>query len=248
MEGDKDVKGILYSLKYTSAESLKATQRKFAAARNTIDDEALSHRYKEFFSSEEQETLRAAARILGSFKNKIEHAKEIRAREEKLYHAHQNHCKGQRTKLLDQYLPRPTTMDQHRDTVVFHLALQDHCMAIAKGAYFSHGIGYIESDLERGLDEKYSHLTVKNVAQTCWQESYRWLDDNLWRTNVEPERSRIETVMQVYRDEWRSTTLQHYKKFFDEYEAALTDEFDRDAATGRAKEAVKRRAGIKVIK
>jgi hypothetical protein len=247
MEGDKDVQGILDAMKYTKAEDLKTIQRKFSTASNTIKIEALTERRKGFFTLEEQDALRAAARILDSFKSKIEHAKEIRAREEKLREAHLNRCKAQRTKILDQFIPNPSSVDQHREAVIFHLALGDHTGSVSRGAYFGHNLGHIESDLDHGLDAKYPHLSVKHVAAQCRYETYRWLEENLWRHDVEPERSRIETVLQVYRDEWRANTLQSFAKFLERYDAALKDEFERDAVNARAKNAVKRRASIKVV-
>lgn len=247
MEGDKDVQGILEAMKYTKAEDLKTIQRKFSTASNTILDEALTERRKGFFSQNEQDALREAARILNSFKNKIEHAKEIRAREEKVRAAHLNRCKAQRTKILDQFIPNPTSIDQHREAVIFHLALGDHKGSISRGAYFSHNLSYIESDLDHGLDPKYPHLSVKHVAAQCRYQTYQWLEENLWRHDVEPEQGRIEKVLQVYRDEWRSNTLQSFAKFFERYDAALKDEFECDAAKDREKEAIKRRASIKVI-
>jgi hypothetical protein len=247
MADNIDVQGILDAMKYTRSDVLKTIQRKFSTASNTIKDEALTERRKGFFTLEEQETLRSAARILDSFKNKIEHAKEIKAREEKVRAAHLNRCKAARTKLLDQYLQQPTSMEQHREAVIFHLSLGDHASSISRGAHFGHNLKYIESDLERGLDAKYPHLNVKHVAINCQQDTYRWLEDNLWPHDAEPERSRIEKVFEIYREEWRAVTLQSVAKFLDRYDAALKEEFERDAATARAKEAVKRRADIKII-
>lgn len=248
MDDRNDVKELLDALKYTSSERLKSAQRKLTTARNTITSDALSYPYASFFSREEQETLTAAAQILGGFKNKIEHAKEVRAREERRREAHLAHCRSERSKLLTKCLSKPVSMDEHVETVVFHLALQDHKDLIARGSHFGHGFGYIEEDLNRGIDKQYSHLSVKHVALECWRESLEWLGGNLWPYDSEPDSTRIEKVMEAYLAEWRDYTLKRYEAFFSRYQEALVAEFAGDEAKARAEQAVNRRASIKVVK
>lgn len=74
---------IIKALKYWNAERFKSLQRKLTTAKNPIQNEALSAQFKPFLSDDEIKTLTEASRILGSVKNKIAHAKEIKAREEK---------------------------------------------------------------------------------------------------------------------------------------------------------------------
>ena len=181
---DKDDSGseLLESLKYTTSERLKSAQRKFTTARNTITGEALTHPYEAFFSKKDKEVLRQAASILGQFKNKVEHAKEVRAREEKARNLHLNHCRSQRQKILKEHLPEPASLDEHIETVLFHLALQDFKDSIAPypGVYFGHGISWVREDLDQGMSEKYPLIKVRHIANACNRESFDWLEENLW--------------------------------------------------------------------
>jgi len=245
-----DVLEILNALKYATSERLKGVQSKFTTARNTISGEALSYPYKSFFSPAEQETLQKAANILGDFKNKIEHAKEIRGREERKREMHLNHCRALRDKVLEKYLVKPVSIQEHFETVLFHLALQNNSNSIAAGAFFGHGIRYVESDVDRGLDAKYSHLEVKNVAIKCWRESTEWLETNLWRHDVVPDAERIEKVLQVYQEQWRSAIekLDRHVMVLERYKQGLQAEFDVDAAKAREKSAIERRSTVKLVK
>ena len=96
---------IIKALKYWNAERFKSLQRKLTTAKNTIQNEALSAQFKPFFSDEEIKTLAEASRILGSVKNKIAHAKEIKAPEEKERDLRLAVYKRQRLSLLATVLP-----------------------------------------------------------------------------------------------------------------------------------------------
>lgn len=248
MNDPKAVNELLDALKYASSERLKAAQRKFTVARNTITSDALSYSYKPFFSTKEQEVLEEAARILGDFKNKIEHAKEIRAREERKEEEHLKHCQALREKYLNEYFPSPKTAEEHLETVLFHLSLQDNKDKIARGSYFIHGLKYIESDLANGLNEQYSHLKVKHVAIECQRETRVWISENLWRYNAVPDKERITTVINVYINDWRTKTENRYRDFLSRYKEALRMELDQEAAKVRAQTAKQRRSEIKVVK
>ncbi len=80
MDGDNE---LLVALAYWSAEDFKVLQRKMTTAANTIKQEALSEKYSALFTDAERETLRDAVSILVEAKDKVEHAKEIKARHEK---------------------------------------------------------------------------------------------------------------------------------------------------------------------
>lgn len=95
-----DTTDIIKALKYWNAERFKKLQRKLTTARNTIDKEALSIQLKPFFTDEEKQVLSEASRVLGSVKRKIEHAKEIKAREEKARDLQLADYKQQRQALL----------------------------------------------------------------------------------------------------------------------------------------------------
>ncbi|PLW67813.1 hypothetical protein [Pseudohalioglobus lutimaris] len=102
-----DTKGVKEALSWFTAERFKSLQRKLTTARNTIQNDALSSQLKPLYSEEEIRTLNEAARILGSVKSKVEHAKEKKAREEAARDRHLDNCKRQRRALLSSALPRP---------------------------------------------------------------------------------------------------------------------------------------------
>jgi hypothetical protein len=89
---------------------------------------------------------------------------------------HLNYCKELRGKLLEKYLREPVAMQDHIETVLFHLALEINSNSIAPDAFFGHKIHYVESDVDRGLDANCLHLEVKHVAIKCWRESTEWLE------------------------------------------------------------------------
>lgn len=241
---------LLESLKYTTSERLKSAQRKFTTARNTITGEALNRPYEAFFSEKDKEILRQAASILGQFKNKVEHAKEVRAREEKARDLHLNHCRSQRQKILKEHLPEPASLDEHIETVLFHLALQVFKDSIApyRGVYFGHGIDWVTEDLDRGVSEKYPQMKVKHMANVCYRESFDWLGENLWAHDTVPDACRVESVLERYRRDWRDKVLTKYGDFFERYRDALSTEFTSEESAERALIARRRRAAFKTIK
>lgn len=54
---------IIKALKYWNTERFKTLQRKLTAAKNTIQNDALSVQFKQFFSDDEVKTLAEASRI-----------------------------------------------------------------------------------------------------------------------------------------------------------------------------------------
>ncbi|POP52600.1 hypothetical protein [Zhongshania marina] len=249
-EKEKSGSELLEALKYTTSDRLKSAQRKLTSARNTITGEALTHPYEAFFSENDKEVLRQAANILGQFKNKVEHAKEIRAREEREWNEYLKRCGILRQTILNKYLKSPRLISEHTESVVFHLALQRFRDSIERyrGTYFGHGIKWIEDDFNHGLDDKYPHMKVKHVAPKCHTESFDWLSENLWKYDEEPTADQVIEVMDLYHGEWREATLDSHEDFFQRYSKALLFEFEDEAAKEREIDAVRRRAGIKAVK
>ncbi len=245
---DDKTSQLLEALKYASSDRFKSVQRKLTTAQNIINNDALAYPFDGFFSLEEKDALRAAAQILGSFKRKVEHAKEVRAREEQLRKAHLDHCAAERRRLLGDFLVKPETVDEHIQAVLFHLALFDHSDQISRGSYFGHSFGRIKEDLARGMSQECKHLSVNRVALECLRESKDWLLKNLWPYDSIPDQARIEVVSREYRDVWRAKTLLRYEDFLNRYRAALCAERGEQASLVRSKEADARRRSMKVVK
>lgn len=79
-ESDK-TQELLELFKYFKAEDLKNEQTQLTKTANKVRDTA-NGRLRALFTDEEQQTLLQAATLLRSLKSRVEHAKEIKAREE----------------------------------------------------------------------------------------------------------------------------------------------------------------------
>jgi hypothetical protein len=194
------------ALRYWTAERFKSLQRKLSAARNTIQKDALSRELEPFYTPDEIETLAKAATILGSIKRKVEHAKEVTAREERERQRHLDHCKALRWSLLDRFVPAPETVENKRDAVVFNLALELHCKEISSGYYREHK--FFASSLARVFD-KTRGLSPDAFVLHCCRENREWLEKNLWHYDVEPDKKSIEQVLDDYRRHWLDEVLKN---------------------------------------
>lgn len=80
----KDTGELIEALSYWNSDNFKRTQRKLSTAAKTIEEEALSNSFKSFLSDSEISTLMEAVAILRNVKKNVEHAKEIKSRDEKI--------------------------------------------------------------------------------------------------------------------------------------------------------------------
>lgn len=200
---DGNIKEVL---KYWTAERFKSLQRKLATAKNTILKDALSRELEPFYSQEEIETLTRAAGILGSVKRKVEHAKEVSAREEKEFERHLQHCKSLRLSLLNQFFPKPDNNGSELEAVLLNLALDLNSQTISRSYYREHK--FFVSALDRVFKKKRS-LSAKAFAIQCWEENQQWLEENLWPYDKEPDRALIEHLVDDYQSVWREEVLNH---------------------------------------
>jgi len=200
---DGNIKDLL---KYWTAERFKSLQRKLTTAKNTILKDALSRELEPFYSQEEIETLTRAAGILGSVKRKVEHAKEVSAREEKELERHLQHCKSLRLALLNQFFPKPDNDQSEREAVLLNLALDLNGECISKSYYREHK--FFVSALDRVL-KKERGLSAKAFAMQCWRENHQWLEENLWPYDEEPNKEHIVRLVDDYQSVWRNEVLNH---------------------------------------
>ncbi|TBW57398.1 hypothetical protein EZI54_07000 [Marinobacter halodurans] len=78
-----DHKAILETLKYTTADGFRRLQTTLTKTANSIEKDAVKGRLGLLFTEEEKQTLEQAAALLRQVKGRVEHAKEIKAREER---------------------------------------------------------------------------------------------------------------------------------------------------------------------
>lgn len=211
---------IINALKWWNADRFKSLQRKLTTARNTIEKEALSSNLRPFYTDEEIGTLKEAARILGSVKRKVEHAKEIKGREEAARDRHLQDCKRQRLALLAQMLPQPAGEADARPMLLWILALSLNHRQISKHGYF-YEKKYIVNDIERAFGTRTVH-TVIGEAVGWWREVTQFLEENLWPYDEKPDSARLEKVAGLVNGEWQAQVLD------DEVTKTLIDRFDTE--------------------
>lgn len=215
-----DTKEIMEALSWFTAERFKSLQRKLTTARNTIQSEALSSKLKPFYSDEEVKTLEEAARILGSVKRKVEHAKEIKSREEAETDRHLDACKAQRTSLLSKTLPRPSSEADARNVLVWLLGLSLHHTDISRYGYFYEN-KYIANDIERAFGTKTAHTVIGN-AVNWWREVTQFLDEHLWRYDEAPDEGELEKIARFVNGKWKEEVMSN------DWTRALLERFDTE--------------------
>lgn len=219
-------KEIIDALSWFTAERFKALQRKLTTAKNTIHKEALSSQLKPFYTDAEIATLNEATRILGSVKRKIEHAKEIKAREEAARDRRLDDCKRQRLALLSKTLPKPTSETDARPMLLWLLALSLNHQKISRHGYF-YEKKYIAGDIERAFGRKTVHTVLGNAVD-WWQEVTQFLEENLWPYDEEPDPARLEKVEEWVTGEWRDQVMAH------DGTRTLVDHYDTEVAIAQS--------------
>lgn len=195
-----DTTDIMKALKYWNAERFKTLQRKLTTAKNTIQNEALSTQFKPFFTDDEINALAEASRILGSVKNKIEHAKEIKVREEKARDLRLADYKRQRLSLLEAIIPQPESAEDARHMLLWALALSLHHHSISRSAYY-YERKYISNDVGRAFDTKHAS-TVLAAARGWRREVAEFLEENIWFYDEAPDPDKLNTIQGLFLDTW----------------------------------------------
>jgi len=240
----KNIKEVLEALKYISSDRLKSVQRKLTSAKNTINEEALSHPFSVFLSEKERQTLKEATQILGSFKSKVKYAKEIRKNQENEFHLRIGKQKSERLKLLTQYLPEPDDLESCREAVLLDLAMIRHHSKISGGYYRE--LRYFKSALKIVMEED-NTSTLLDFARECWLETRSWLEEHLWQFDTEPEKERIEKVLVLFQDEWRPEVLTIYSSLIEDYDTAAAHEEVRISKEKRDSVAKALRGKFKIV-
>lgn len=193
-------KSITEALSWFTAERFKSLQRKLTTARNTIQNDALSSQLRPLYSEDEIRTLNEAARVLGSVKSKVEHAKEKKAREEAARDRHLEQCKRQRRGLLVNALPRPKQEEDARQVLLWLLALSLHHEEISRYGYYYES-KYFGTDIERAFGTA-THHTVLGTAVSWWEEVTNFLDEHLWPYDKEPDPARLDQLKKQVIGAW----------------------------------------------
>lgn len=209
---DASTKEVIDVLSWWTAERFKSLQRKLTTASNTIRNDALSSQFKPFLDHEEIETLQNAAKILSRVKDKVEHAKEIKARNERSRELRLKACWSHREELFNKYIPQ-----NGRDLLLLRLAL-----GLFHNEYYSSYFPenyYISNTLERVLDPKH-HFGIGALYSDCRSDIEKWLVDGsaLWTHDQTPEPKPLEDLMARFKSEWREHVSQFCCSIVDKYD------------------------------
>lgn len=248
MGGSDMHKEILEALKYRSADDFKSTQRKLSTARNTIIREAFCYPYSAFFTEEERHTLKEATEILGRFKQAVEHAKEIRAREALTKKQKAERRDKAKEKILNKFMEKSDIPVHQREAIVMYLALGRYSMEISESFFDAPDV--LRKQIDRVLDTR-DHLTAIGLSDWCFREVYSWLKHHLWPKNVEPSDREFEEFYSLYSNIWRPKIVEDNsitKRMVDDFSAALMSEVEANEKKARQKTAIEKRSQFSVVK
>lgn len=196
---DDKTNKILELLKYHSSADLKNVQTKFTKTANAIKREAVQSRLSVLYTDQELETLTQAASILIGTKNKIEHAKEVKAREEKRLERLDIEYRKKQNDIIKKYINFDDM--SYEETFLMYCCL-DHFVGQYK---------FIANDIERLF--KYPDRFKAQINQ--WQGDIRkeLIGKFPWRK--EPEENIITDFLRNYKLKYRKEVSDKYKVLLD---------------------------------
>ncbi len=186
---------------YWSSEKFRKLQATLTKTANTIKQDALHYRMTPLLNHDEINTLKKAAQILLNFKLKIEHAKEIKAREEKRHKRKLKEYEKRRLALFNELLPLKNTPSHYVEIVSWRLALGNHFKThFGIHAYFpSNKIA--ESELER-CQSRYGSTTWKGTIGGFMREIHSALTEQVWIYDEEPSREKLIDFIHLVETRW----------------------------------------------
>lgn len=199
---------LIEALKFWAADDFKSLQTKLTKTANAIKRDALDSRLQPFLSHEEIAALKNAVVILGSIKDKVEHGKECKQRQEKKRDEQLARCEAQRKALVNKWLPLPVEPQNYVHILVWRLAL---------GRYFQQYLRHVPENrfvienLRRAFDEKKRHLTLKDAITHFRREVHEIIAERLWRYGMTPEESAIAELVKMFESEWKDSIQTSYK-------------------------------------
>ncbi|MEN8131705.1 MAG: hypothetical protein ABFS45_16260 [Pseudomonadota bacterium] len=152
-----DTDTILEIFQYYGSEELKKLQTKLTKTANGLIRNTVESRVAPLFTDEERETLEDAARILRGFRKKVEHAKEVKARQERQKKARRQHLDKAGLTLAQQHFN--VAPDNYREMLLIFLAVERLMM--------NHSAEDIAYHLE---NDRYPNA-FENFVRDCYREA-----------------------------------------------------------------------------
>lgn len=203
---DESTEKLIDSLKYLNADDVKKLQTKLTKTANSILNDGLSYKLEPFYSEDEQKTLKAAANILFSIKNRVEHVKEIKARKEKADRARYDEFCRKRNILLAKVFPTPPNdPHQYRNILIWHLAAVRFLRATT--ASYLQAVRYVLDDMHRWSVKEDPLCSTETVQRSVMHWQYQLIED--LKFYAFPENELVDNswtrVKSKFEGEWRST-------------------------------------------
>ena len=199
MSTDNKTQQILELLKYHNSADLKNVQTKFTKTANAIKRDAVQSRLSVLYTDKELEILTQAAAILVGTKNKIEHAKEIKAREEKRLEQLDKEYRQKAEEIVDKLI-------DFDDMAYSEIFVMYCCLEHFIGKY-----KFVADDIETLF--KYPDRFKEQVNQ--WKRDIRstLISNFPWRK--EPEEKFITDFLRNYKLKHRKEVIDRYKNILD---------------------------------
>lgn len=199
---------------FFDAEGLKRAQTKFTKTANAIKKEAVNGRFNILYTQEEIETLSKAVAILRNTTDKIQHAKEVKAREETRLELLDKHHREMKNEFINQNID----FKQMDATEVLILAL----------ALYSHYLSYrhIETDVN-DLFEYPNRLEYQvnswiNDIKDSLREKFTWRE--------EPDEKIIIDFLRDYKLSLRQETINDHEVIIEKFNTFLAVNYSDNVA------------------
>ena len=194
-----DKETILEVYKFYGAQDLKQLQTKLTKTANGLLRDTVNSRIAPLFTDKETETLIKAAHILKGFRNKVEHAKEAKAREERRQKAYRDRLDAEGLALANRY---------------FHVEPGDYremlliCLAV-KAGYTDIG-----RDLTNYLEDQGLSHAVEGSIREYYREAMREIGYRSHDYDHAPDEA-VLTQAKARFDESREQIIQKNKTLLD---------------------------------
>lgn len=222
---DNDSQDFIEALKYWSADRTKALQTKLTKTANSIENDGLSVQLSKILTDDEQATLRKAATILRSVKNKVEHAKEIKQREEARRKAEWE----RRQKLIldrchDLFLD-PKSPADGRVLLMWRLACGEYWRSYFKDSDYYPRNSRVQEQLDdwnqqRWRDDCHGKHII-GVARGWRRELIECLKDKIQWWPEDPNQAPVEELEKVFNERWKPGIQQTYIALLDRYDTEV---------------------------
>lgn len=221
---DEKTEHILELLKWLNADELKKVQTKFTKTANAIKADAIEGRLKALYDDKELDVLRQAVSILNDTKRKIEHAKEIKRRDEQARDKRLAGYEKTKRALVKELLPLDATPEQAIEALTWWLALDRYLLDyLGKSSFESNRFKFIGGVQNRIKEMKNPELPEKlnGLINQCIHNVQGLIGQELWDYDVEPRREDLDALIEIFKTEWKPQVEQLDADLIDDVKGLL---------------------------